>query len=82
MITEVWIKPDDPDLDETVVLCYGDTDTAWMFDGDGNRWPILDWKSAWTGWTQIFPTSGVHNSVTGSVTGTLVQGRDMGSINL
>lgn len=78
MITEVWIKPDDPDLDETVVLRYDDTDTTWMFDGDGNRWPILDWNSA--GWTQTWPVSGVHNSVSGSVTGTLVQGRDMGPI--
>lgn len=86
MITGIWVRPDDPDENDCLIVRYSDEDTdsgTWtvLIDGNGDALPLEGDIS--DTWLQIFPASDLHQSVVGDVSGTVTQtGNIRGSLTV
>lgn len=78
MISGIWIRPDDPDEEDCLIIEYADGDQSYrmLLDGNGDMLP-MDGNSPDT-WTRVIPVPGLHQEINGDVTGTSVQAGNIG----
>ena len=73
MITGIWLRPDDPDEDDCVIIEYTDEEVgsySMLLDSNGDLME-MDGVVPPT-WTRVFPVTGMHQEITGVVNGNTV----------